>query len=212
MKQFINPQLLAPNVVKVEIDRTIVTEFLPLCREPADPERFYTASPPWKSDVRWISAATAETFELFQSAFERLGVARHVEPYLDLDRAVRLYCGFLVARSSCSAPDFHVDWRDANNQAFTLITPVTPNSSDFGLLYKRLDGETGEYAYRPGEALIFGDHFVHSTKPGRSDDPVFLLSLTFGTDKMEHWPKIAATAAYQGRLVRRPDGEFEIVR
>jgi hypothetical protein len=32
--------------------------------------------------------------------------------------------------------------------------------------------------------LIFGDGFLHATKPGQSDEPVVLLSFTFGTDKM----------------------------
>jgi len=37
---------------------------------------------------------------------------------------------------------------------------------------------------------------------------VVLLSFTFGTDKMDHWERIARTGAYQGNLVRRPDGSF----
>ena len=60
-----------------------------------------------------------------------------------------------------------------------------------------------------GEAIIFGDNFSHSTKPGRSTKPVILLSFTFGTDKMEHWEKIFRTAGYQSKLVCRPDGEFQ---
>jgi hypothetical protein len=128
---------------------------------------------------------------------------------LDLADKVRLYNSFLIIRSRCTEPDFHFDWRDANNEAFTLMTPLTDNFSGFGMLYKRLDGSTGEYEYKRGEALIFGDDFLHSTKPGVSDEPVVLLCFNFGTDKMEHWPSIQRTAARQGLLVCRPDGQFQ---
>jgi len=39
---------------------------------------------------------------------------------------------------------------------------------------------------------------------------VVLLCFTFGTDKMEHWEKIRATAGYRSRMVRRPDGAFDV--
>jgi hypothetical protein len=69
--------------------------------------------------------------------------------------------------------------------------------------------ETAEYAYRRGEAIILGDHFSHSTRPGASPEPVALLSFTFGTDRMEHWDKIALTAGRQSDLFRLPDGRFQ---
>ena len=147
--------------------------------------------PPWESDIQWISASSPEAFERFENAFMKLGVAAHVAPYLDLDREVRLYAGFLVTRRSCSKPNFHLDWERTNNEAFTLITPVSAYSTGFStLLHPKLNGEIGEYYYIPGEAIIFGDHFSHSTKPGETDEPVALLSFTFGTDKMVHWDKI----------------------
>ena len=158
--------------------------------------------------LRWISPRTVTKFEIFQAAFERLGVGRHVEPYLDLDKGVRLYSGFLVVRSQCTEPSFHQDWDYTNNEAFTLITPVTDNAAGFGMLYKKGTGRTAEYEYRLGEAIVLGDHFIHSTKPGSSKEPVALLSFTFGTDKMVHWDKILRTAGYQSKLIRQPDGEF----
>jgi hypothetical protein len=209
MKQFYNAELNAPNVLKVNVDASVVQELLPICGGTLDRGRFSSISPPWQSDMCWISANSARSFAEFQSLFDRLGVAAHVEPYVDFDTGVRLYCGFLVTRSVCEAPDFHVDWEDTNNEAFTLLTPVTGNCEGFGLLYRQINGEIAEYEYRLGEGLIIGDHFVHSTKPGRSDEPVVLLSFTFGSDKMIHWPKIARTAdANQAQLIRRPDGTF----
>lgn len=136
-------------------------------------------------------------------------MARHVEPYLDLERSVRLYNAQFVIRRVCTAPNFHLDWRDTNNEAFTLMTPLTPNAGGFGMLYRKTDGSIGEYEYKFGEALIFGDDFSHSTKPGIAQDPVALLCFNFGTDKMKQWPKIERTVARQCLLTCRPDGSFQ---
>lgn len=208
MKHWINSALAAPNAMTVAVDPAIVGEFLPLVAGPRDDADYFSTHPPWNSDVQWISPRRIAVFEQFQSAFDRLGIAEHVREYLDLEQAVRLYSGFLVVRSACSAADFHLDWETTNNEAFTLLTPITANAAGFGLLYRTVKGGIGEYDYKPGEALILGDHFSHSTKPGSSPEPVALLSFTFGTDKMEHWPKIEPTAGYQGSLLRRPDGEY----
>ena len=208
MKHFLNDKLLAPNVLTVGVDHRIVREFLPLAHAALPTDDHSASRPHWNSDIRWVAPTSVEAFETFESAFRRLAIAEHVAPFLDLESQVRVYAGFLVVRSDCAEPNFHLDWEKTNNEAFTLITPVTDHGAGFGLLYRKLNGEVGEYDYKPGEAIIFGDHFVHSTKPGRSDEPVVLLSFTFGTDKMEHWDKIAKTAAYQSKLVRRPDGEF----
>lgn len=211
MKHFLNAEMGAPNVLTLDVDQTIVREFLPLCGGAFDEADYCTIHPPWSSDVRWISPRTEAAFERFQSAFDRLGIASHVRPYLDLDKEVRLYSGFLVVRSHCTEPSFHRDWDGANNEAFTMITPITDNATGFGMLYKKATGTTAEYDYRIGEAIILGDHFIHSTRPGSSEEPVVLLSFTFGTDKMAHWAKILRTAGHQSRLIRQPDGEFLVL-
>jgi len=208
VKHFINEELGAANVLKVGVDPDIVREFLPLCADASERADFSTVRPSWNSDVRWISPNSAAGFAIFQLAFDRLGIAAHVEPYVDIEKAVRLYSGFLVVRSNCTEPYFHTDWAKTNNEAFTLITPVTDNATGFGMLYKTLTSKIAEYDYKVGEALILGDHFIHSTRPGASDQPVVLLSFTFGTDKMEHWHKIIQTAGYQSKLIRQPDGAF----
>ena len=192
----------------VPIDRSIVARFKSLAEGPLDPTLYACVQPPWTSDVQWISPRTEEGFEFFQAAFDQLQIAKWVEPYVDFEQAVRLYGGFMVARTACSEPSFHVDWANANNAGFTLLTPITDNSDGFGLLYKNLRGEVIAYEYKLGEALLLGSNFVHSTAPGRSEKPVVLLSFTFGTDKMEHWDNLAITAANQSALYRRPDGTF----
>jgi hypothetical protein len=207
LKHFLNRELLAPNVMTFAVDESIVAEFRDLDLRDGN---YSTVKPSknWNSDIQWISAADEETFSVFQSAFDRLAIGAHAAPYLDIDRQVRLYAGFLVVRSRCTKAHLHVDWNGANNEAFTLLTPVSGNTADFGLLYKKLTGETGEYAYKTGEAIAFGDNFQHGTKPGQSEKPVVLLCFEYGTDKMEHWPRLHRTVGYQATHLRQPDGEF----
>jgi hypothetical protein len=205
MPHFLNREMVAPNVMTVEVDPAIVAEFAAVH---ANDPGFATVSPKWQSDMAWVSAADEATFERFQSAFDRLRLAAYAEPFLDIDRAPRLYAGFLVVRSRCTEPDFHVDWVKTGNQAFTAMTPLSGEAPGFGLLYEKLTGEIGDYDYRQGEAIMFGDNFRHSTKPGESGTPVVLLCFEFGTDKMEHWDKIQRTVGHQTGLLRCPDGEF----
>lgn len=201
--------MLAPNVLTVPVDLAIVSEFEDLARS-ADPGPDYCTVVPWKkiSDMRWISAASRKAFARFQSAYERLGIAESVRGYLDIDHDVRFYSGFLHTRTLCKESNFHVDWRLTNNEAFTILMPLPGYEQPQTLLYKKLTGEIAEYVYKPGEGIIFGDHFIHATPTGAFDPPFTLLVFAFGTDKMEHWPKILRTQGYQCPLVRCPNGEF----
>ena len=192
------------------LDKTVVREFLPLAwRRPAS--QFSIVRPRWSSDIRWIGPRSAAAYRKFETAFRRLGIPALVAHQLDLDREVRLYAGFLVTRRRCRQPDFHADWRDTRGQAFTLMTPVSDNATDFGLLYRDEAGDIREYDYQPGEAVFFSDDFMHSTKPGHSDEDVVLLCFTFGTDRMKYWDRIRATSGSQSALMCRPDGQFETI-
>ena len=208
---FMNFDLGAMNVLTASVDPAIAARFEPLSRG-APPEGFAVVRPKWNSDIQWISANSTAAFDLFQSAFDEMGVAALVEGRIAVDRAVRMYAGFIVLRQHCSAANFHLDWAETGNQAFTLITPVSPPNKGFGLLYKKVTGTIAEYDYSTGEAILFGDKFLHSTKPGSSDEPVALLSFTFGTDRLENWDRILQTAGYQSRFIRRPDGRYAVRR
>jgi hypothetical protein len=208
MKFFIDREWLAPNVMRVPVNSAIPNSFADL-GGPSMPSGYHVEQPPWSSDIQWISAADEIAFARFEAAFEALEIARHVREFVACERQIRMYQGFVVVRSECRRPDFHVDWLDAGNQAFTMLTPIGVPHAGFGLAYKTLKDEVRAYDYVEGEALIFGDHFVHSTRPGKSPHPTMLLSFTFGTDKMEDWPVIRRTAGHQGGKLRRPDGVFE---
>ena len=154
--------MLAANVKTFPVDADIVAEFADPARLPG---RFISVAPrrdKWHSNIEWISPDDEEGFGVFESAFQRLGIPEQAAPYLDLDRDVRLYFGFLVVRSRCTEAYFHHDWRGLNNEAFTFMAPATANAAGFGLLYKKLTGETAEYEYRPGEGIMFGDNFEQS--------------------------------------------------
>ena len=70
------------------------------------------------------------------------------------------------------------------------------------------------YRYKCGKAICFGSSFVHSTEPGESRQeggraPHVYLCFTFGSDKPEHWPAIAAAVdGKQSRMLMRADGSF----
>ena len=208
MRHFLNAEMLAINAKTMPVDPDIVAEFGEPARLPGRLVSVVAGPGKWKSDIEWISADDERSFEAFESAFHRLGIPDQAASYLDIDKEARLFAGFLVVRSRCTDTYFHTDWRKLNNEAFTVLTPVTANAGEFGLLYKKATGEVGEYAYRSGEAILFGDNFAHSTKPGQSEEPVVLLCFQFGTDKMKHWPAINAQLNTQATLLRLPDGRL----
>ena len=212
MKHFINKELLAPNVLTVPVDFEIVREFMDLALS-EDPGPDYYTLVPWAqtNDIRWISAATPSAFHRFEEAFRRMAVAHHVREYVDLESEVRFYTGFLHTRRKCKEMNLHVDWVKTNNEGFTLITPICGPENQLKLAYQSMTGEVAEYRYTLGEAIIFGDHFTHSSPAGVADSPVSLLVFNFGTDKMEHWEKLVRTQQRQCPLVQRPDGKFIMV-
>jgi hypothetical protein len=220
-KHFINPKLLARNVLEVDVPADLLDSLGAITEEVRAVtaagglitlgkglEFFVMQLANWNSDLRWISQADERSFEFFEDLFRRTGAAGHVERYVDLAKAITLYSGFFVTRRTCTKPYFHVDWNDGHNDAFNFITPLTENCGELGLLYRDMLGQERKYTYRLGKALIIGDKFLHSVEPGEAAEPVVLLSFTFGTDKMDRWPLLSKTAAHQGVTHRRPDGVF----
>ena len=208
MKHFLNSEMLAVNAKPIPVDPAIVAEFADASRLPGRLISVVAGADKWNSDIEWISADDEEAFKAFECAFHRLNIPEMAAPYIDVDKEVRLFAGFLVVRSRCTQPYFHTDWRNLNNEAFTVLTPVTDNAENFGLLYRKPTGEIGEYRYKIGEAIMFGDNFAHSTKPGESEEPVVLLCFQFGTDKMQYWPAINEQLNTQATQLRLPDGRL----
>ena len=172
-------------------------------------EDYFGISPPWKSDIEWRSANSFRSYGVFRACFERLGLSRIVSPFVEYERRIILYSGFFVTRSKCDGHDFHVDWvEETQNNAFTFLTPLIHPRGAPGLLLRDVCGEVRSYEYAPGRGIVLGAGIEHSTDMGASDTPSVLLSLTFGTDKMEYWDAISRTVLGQGNLIRLPNGLF----
>ena len=221
-KHWLSPQFLAPNILEVDVAMDAVAPAMSLVNEVRHIDgtnktialasgqtlNVKSMSSVWQSDILWISQDDIPTYEFFRTIFFSCGVAGAVAERISFKNELRLYSGFFVTRSTCSRPDFHFDWLNCNNDAFTVLMPLTPNCSDMGLIYKNARGGLSDYRYQMGKAVIFGDHFCHSTAPGQTSERCVLLSFTFGTDRMDNWPKIAETATAQGQMHCRPDGVF----
>ncbi len=204
-KLFVNSQLSAPNVLEIPFDPAMAAVLLPELDKPD----YCTMSPGWSSDIEWISNDSFRSYKVFLDCFERLGLAKAFSTIVDYEVNLVLYCGFFVRRSRCTEYNFHLDWLDGcDNNAFTLIAPLLQSEDSPGLAYRDLHGSIKKYSYRADSAIVFGSGFVHSTDLGSAESPSVLLSLTFGTDKMEHWGAISKTAASQSRLFRLPCGLF----
>lgn len=208
MGHFFNTDFQAFNVLEVDVDESIINEFLPILSDVYENNEFCIEDPGWPSDIKWISPNNLKYFEVFKEKFDRLNVVKHVERFLDFEVAPRLYMAFFVTRSFCREPYFHCDWTNTNNNAFTFLSPMVDEENGIGLIYRRIDGTIAEYNYRKGKALIFGDKFSHSTRPGSVKTTSGLLSFAFGSDKMTYWDQMSRTVASQGNLCRRPDGSF----
>ena len=204
-KLFVNTRMSAPNVVEIPFDPAIASVLLPELDKPD----FYTISPNWSSDIEWISNDSFRSYKVFLDCFERLGLEKTFSSIVDHETRLILYCGFFVRRSSCTEHTFHVDWGEGcNNNAFTLIAPLLHSENSPGLVYRDVQGSIRKYSYRADRAIVFGSGFLHSTDLGSAESPSVLLSLTFGTDKMQHWSEISEYVAAQSILFRLPSGLF----
>lgn len=219
---FLNTRLMAANALEIDIDAAILAELAePATETPAmtcvgetyaltSGVRLYTESPSatWGSDIRWLSHADEPSYRWFEALYQRLGLASLIAPFIPHDAAIRLYAGFFVTRSRCDALGMHYDWATEGNHAFTLMAPLTPNAEAMGLTYEDARGRQRMYDYRMGHGIVFGTRFLHSTAVGTLPERSVFLSLTFGTDRMEHWPELSETAGKQAAFFRQPDGAF----
>ena len=216
---FLNPALMAMNVLEFDMPDAILAELASLVQSVRAMEsddtvyalpggvHLYNQRPTdWKSDICWLSNADEAAYWWFESLFRRLKLDEAVAPFVAHDSQIRLYSGFFVTRSHCTAHDMHQDWLTPENTAFTVMAPLTPNACEMGLAYRSVHGDEREYRYQMGKGVAFGSGFLHSTATGRLDERAVFLSLTFGTDRMDEWETIEKTAGRQGRFFCQPDG------
>ena len=207
---FLNQEFNAINVFKLNFPLTWFDGVKAALNNSEIFSRLFKVQPKWNSDIGWYSPNTLNDFKLFNDIFVAFDVAEVVSKGLKLDFNIVVYCGFLVVRSRCDDVNYHTDWVGTGQKAFTLITPLVEDGEDFGLLYKRSDSSIGKYFYKPGEAIVFSEGFIHSSMPTNSDRRMVLLSYTFGTDDMALWPSLSNTIGYQSNIIRLPNGDFRI--
>ena len=159
------------------------------------------------SPIMWVSNNCLDSYVLFARFFDALDIRREVNQLVDCAQGVVMYCGFFVVSNRLRRPLWHVDYVKGAN-GYTLITPLWEVESDHGkLLYQDEDQHVKDYCYTSNEAIIFGDEFTHTTQPyARTSQLRVLLSLTFGTDKVEYWPLLKETIGEQSEFLILPCG------
>lgn len=170
--------------------------------------------PQWKGDLSWVSAASKESFQLFDSLFESLDVKNKTKDVTGVDFPMIMYSGFFIIRSFATAPVFHQDFtKNCGSSAFTLMTPVQiDETSDKGhLLYKNVFQIESKYRYKKGKAVVFGSNFLHSAEPFKSKKKYIFLCFTLGSKDMTEWKEIKKTAAVQGIAYRHPNGNINVI-
>ncbi|MFN8555504.1 MAG: hypothetical protein U0103_28905 [Candidatus Obscuribacterales bacterium] len=155
----------------------------------------------------WFSCDSDETYSIYRRFLDALAIEDDIKELIDYEKNLVLYSGFFVVGDHSPAPKWHVDYFPGAN-AYTLLTPLFEFTSDYGnLLYKDANGNERRHLYQLGEAVLLGDHVEHSTEPyPRSENPRVLVSMSLGTDKIEHWEVISLTTGSQSRYHVLPCG------
>lgn len=155
----------------------------------------------------WLSNNDAGTYAMFRRFFDALGIEDEVRELVDC-REIVMYCGFLVIGDRAPAAQWHNDYAPGAN-AFTLITPLFELEPGHGHLLYKCGDETHRYRYSLNEAILFGEKTSHSTEPYEpSEAKRVLVSLTFGTDKLEYWPHLKESLDTQAQYFMLPCGHI----
>ncbi|HXV27410.1 MAG TPA: hypothetical protein VD913_00445, partial [bacterium] len=172
-----------------------------------NPKKYYLVSY-GNAPLLWISNHSPETYAMFERFFDSLNINEAVKELVDYDKEIRMYCGFFVVGNRLDEEAWHVDYSNGAN-AYTLLTPLFELDKNHGhLLYKNDEEyESHRYIYKVGEALLVGDHLLHTTAiyPKTSEIRV-LVSLTFGTDKLQYWDILKETIGSQSNYMVLPCG------
>ncbi len=154
----------------------------------------------------WFSHNDAATYGIFRRFFEALALESEIRDLIDYQNEIVMYCGFLVIGDRAPAAQWHCDYAPGAN-AFTLITPLFELDPGHGHLLYKLGNQSERYLYTLNEAIIFGEKTAHTTEPyAPSAKKRVLVSLTFGTDKLEYWPQLRESLDSQAQYFVLPCG------
>jgi hypothetical protein len=154
----------------------------------------------------WLSCNTPETYQVYQRFFDGLGIEDELKKLVDHDSKIVLYCGFLVAGYRSPGHSWHLDYLPGAN-AYSLLTPLFELDPGHGNLLYKVGDKVNSHGYEVGEAIMFGDKFMHCTEPYDDTGHLrVLVSLQFGTDKMEYWNTLRQTIESQSNYLVLPCG------
>jgi hypothetical protein len=154
----------------------------------------------------WFSNNDAQTYAIFRRFFDALAIENELRELVDCRQKIIMYCGFLVIGDRAPAAQWHCDYAPGAN-AFTLITPLFELEPGHGHLLYRLGNQAERYQYNLGEAILFGEKTAHTTERySQSVKKRILVSLTFGTDKLEYWPHLKESLDTQAQYFMLPCG------
>ena len=161
---------------------------------------------PFGSLLAWVSADDLATHRAFKRVFDSLGLADAVKPLVDRRERIVMYQGFFVVSDGVADTTWHVDYH-AGSHAYTLLTPLFELDAGVGHLLHADGQQIKRHEYRYGAGVVVGEGFMHSTEPHPPGPrPRVLVSMTFGTDRMEHWPVLQKTVGGQSPFVILPCG------
>lgn len=171
-------------------------------------QSFYIYS--YESDpLLWISNNCEWSYQMFLRFFDSLELSEDIKQLVDYKDRIQMYSGFFVVGNRAPKPIWHYDYFEGAN-AYTLITPLFELHELHGNLKYEIDQKTtSRYQYKSGEAIILGDGFLHSTEPYPiSPHMRVLLSVTFGSDNLDHWPVLKKTISTQSSYTMMPCGHL----
>lgn len=154
-----------------------------------------------------VSNSDTRSYDLFRNIFEALDIKDDVKQLVPYQNDITLYSGFFEISDHLDEEAWREDYYKGAH-AYTLITPLFGPSEGHGnLLYKDSDSNVHSYTFKPGEAIMFGDEFEHSSETyGHTDEVRVLLGLSFGTDKLDSWDILKQTMVTQTDFYMLPCG------
>jgi len=155
----------------------------------------------------WLSCNAPDVYGIYRRFFDGLQIETPLKELVDHASSIVMYCGFFVIGDRAPGHLWHTDYFPGAN-AYTLITPLSDLERDHGnLLYKDRIDQVATYRYRLGEAIVLGEQFLHTTEPYNPCERArILVSMTFGTDKLEHWEALKRTVGVQSNYLMLPCG------
>jgi hypothetical protein len=155
----------------------------------------------------WLSCNTDNTYQIYKRFFDSLDIEDEVKELVDHDERLVMYCGSLVIGDQSLEHSFHVDYLPGAN-SYSFLTPLFELDPAHGdLLYKAGGDRIETYCYEVGKGIILGDNFYHCTEPYPGTGRLrVLITITFGTDKMEYWEVIRQTVGKQSAYMKLPCG------